>query len=175
MADDGIRDADDREITGDTSRPAAADSGKPMYGVFSPSARETIPRSVATGVFVGGAWASAGLLAACLAAVCSGNDFITARWTMSVIIAFVAYGVLQQVSFNCGRTDGWSYVRSVVTFGVAFYVVLALCALIGEWFPAGSVNAWLLFTAIYAMILALFTFAFKASDDESDDDADDER
>lgn len=175
MADDGIRNADDREIAGDASHPTAADGSKQMYGVFSPSARETVPRSVATGVFVGGAWASAGLLVACLAAVCSGNDFVTARWAMSVIFAFVAYGVLQQVSFNCGRTDGWSYARSVITFGIAFYVVLALCALVGEWFPADSMNAWLLFTAIYAMILALFTFAFKASDDEPEDDADDER
>lgn len=175
MADDGIRNADNREIAGDASHPAAADGSKPMYGVFSPSVRETVPRSVATGVFVGGAWASVGLLAACLAAVCSGNDFVTARWAMSIVIAFVAYGVLQQVSFNCSRTDGWSYARSVVTFGIAFYVALALCALIGEWLPASSVNAWLLFTAIYAMILALFTFAFKVSDDEPEDDMDGEK
>ena len=175
MADDGIGDADNCVMANDAATSIAHDGDKQMYGVFAPSARETVPRSIATGVFVGGAWASAGLIAACLTAVCSGNDFVTARWTMSIVIAFVAYGVLQQVSFNCNRTDGWSYARSVVAFGIAFYVVLALCTLIGKWLPVGNVNAWLLFTAIYAMILALFAFAFKASDDASDDDADGER
>lgn len=175
MADDGIGDADNRVMADDAATSSAHDGDRQTYGVFAPSARATVPRSIATGVFVGGAWASAGLIIACLAAVCSGNDFVTARWAMSIVIAFVAYGVLQQVSFNCNKTDGWSYVRSVITFGIAFYVVLTLCALIGKWLPVGSVNAWMLFTAIYAMILVLFAFAFKASDDDPDDDTDGEK
>ena len=113
------------------------------------STHDTLPGAAIAGALVGSAWASAALLCTCLVAVCSGNDFVTARWAMSLVIAFVACGVLQRVSFDCRKTDGWSYERSVITFGVVLYVVLALCALVGAWLPAGNASAWLLFTAIY--------------------------
>lgn len=135
------------------------------------STHDTLPGAAIAGALVGSTWASAALLCTCLVAVCSGNDFVTARWAMSLVIAFVACGVLQRVSFDCRKTDGWSYERSVITFGVALYVVLALCALVGAWLPAGNASAWLLFTAIYAMVLALLAFAFKAGDGWCDGDA----
>ena len=135
------------------------------------STHDTLPGAAIAGALVGSAWASAALLCTCLVAVCSGNDFVTARWAMSLVIAFVACGVLQRVSFDCRKTDGWSYERSVITFGVVLYVVLALCALVGVWLPAGNASAWLLFTAIYAMVLALLAFAFKAGDGWYDGDA----
>lgn len=135
------------------------------------STHDTLPGAAIAGALVGSTWASAALLCTCLVAVCSGNDFVTARWAMSLVIAFVACGVLQRVSFDCRKTDGWSYERSVITFGVVLYVVLALCALVGVWLPAGNASAWLLFTAIYAMVLALLAFAFKAGDGWCDGDA----
>ena len=135
------------------------------------STHDTLPGAAIAGALVGSTWASAALLCTCLVAVCSGNDFVTARWAMSLVIAFVACGVLQRASFDCRKTDGWSYERSVITFGVVLYVVLALCALVGVWLPAGNASAWLLFTAIYAMVLALLAFAFKAGDGWCDGDA----
>ena len=73
------------------------------------STHDTLPGAAIAGALVGSAWASAALLCTCLVAVCSGNDFVTARWAMSLVIAFVACGVLQRVSFDCRKTDGWSY------------------------------------------------------------------
>lgn len=141
------------------------EEARPMYGVFSPDPYDTVARSIAAGTFVGGTWAAGGLAVACIAAICSGSDFVTARWALSVIIAFVACGMLQQVAFNCQKTDGWTYIKSVLTFGIAFYVVLALCVLIGAWFPAGLWQAWLLFTAVYAVILVAASLAGAYGDD----------
>lgn len=159
----------EEEVQGNDKRRPESD-GK-TRGIFAQSTRDTLPGTAIAGALVGSAWASAGLIVSCLAAVCSGNDFVTARWAMSLVIAFVACGVLQRASFDCRKTDGWSYERSVITFGVALYVVLALCALVGAWLPAGNASAWLLFTAIYAMVLALLAFAFKAGDGWYDGDA----
>ena len=72
------------------------------------STHDTLPGAAIAGALVGSTWASAALLCTCLVAVCSGNDFVTARWAMSLVIAFVACGVLQRVSFDCRKTDGWS-------------------------------------------------------------------
>lgn len=172
MDDDKGRENEVEVMQGNDKRRPESD-GK-ARGILDQSTRDTLPGAAIAGALVGSAWASAALLCACIAAVCSGNDFVTARWSLSLVIAFVACGALQHASFDCRKTDGWSYARSVITFGVALYVVLALCSLVGAWLPAGNASAWLLFTVIYAMVLTLLAFAFKAGDGWHDGDEEDE-
>lgn len=169
MDDVNGRENEEEVIQGNNKR--RPEPGGNARGILAHSTHDTLPGAAIAGALVGSAWASAALLCTCLVAVCSGNDFVTARWAMSLVIAFVACGVLQRASFDCRKTDGWSYERSVITFGVALYVVLTLCALVGAWLPAGNASAWLLLTAIYAMVLALLAFAFKAGDGWYDGDA----
>lgn len=153
-----------------TKAKAGDDAGRLLYGVFSPDTSDTVPRSVTAGAFIGGAWAAVGLLVACVVVGCAGDGTLGVRWVASVIIAFVACAVLQQVAFDCRRTEGLPYARAVAAFGVSFYVVLALCALLGQWLPSGSAGTWVLFTVIYAMVLVLIACALKIGADDGDDD-----
>ena len=77
---------------------------------------------------------------------------------ISFILAGVACGVLQQLWFNWERAFGIAYGRRVAGFGLTYFPVLVLCALLGNWLPADVPAAWALFVALYLLILFVLTF-----------------
>lgn len=68
--------------------------------------------------------------------------------------------VLQLIFFTPAVIKYMSYAPRVALFGACFYVVLVVFALVMNWFPAEATGAWISFTAIYLVLLALFTLLF---------------
>ncbi|MGN0287924.1 MAG: hypothetical protein ACI4B6_09715, partial [Atopobiaceae bacterium] len=131
------------------------------YGVFDPQMSQTAGRAVAMGTFVGSSWAVAAI--ACWAvgsALAGGGISQEARWIVSVVLGMLAGGVLQQLWFNFVPSMRLSYARRIAGFGVTYFVVLAGCAVLGEWLPVGIPLAWAGFAGLYLVVLAVLTVVF---------------
>lgn len=74
---------------------------------------------------------------------------------MSITIlgaAFILAG-LRGLWFTDKIIKSMAYSLRIFGFGVTAFVVLAVCAWVGEWFPMDVPGAWVSFTAIYLVIL----------------------
>ena len=81
-------------------------------------------------------------------------------WTIAG--AMLAAVIMQLIFFTPFVIRRMSYVVRTVLFGLCFYVVLAALAVAFNWFPADMPAAWISFTVIYLVILALSTVVFTA-------------
>ncbi len=142
-----------------------------VYGVFDGEEHETVGRAMAMGAFVGSAWAVAAVVVWAVAgAVARGGLDGTARWVLSVVVAMLAGGILQQLWFNFRATARLSYAGRIAGFGLTYFAILAGCAALGSWLPAGNPWAWVSFAVLYLMVLAaltiVFTVAFRRRSEE---------
>lgn len=68
--------------------------------------------------------------------------------------------VMQLVFFTPLVIRRLGYAARVALFGVSFYAILTLFAAFFGWFPADIPGAWITWTVIYVVILALLTVLF---------------
>lgn len=74
--------------------------------------------------------------------------------TWTLLLAAVAFAVLQSVWFTDRFIRNLAYPARIFGFGVTAFAVLALCAWLGGWFPMDEPWAWITFAVIYLAILA---------------------
>ena len=114
--------------------------------------------AIGAGYYAGSGMACGMLAVALLAGAAAGVWDTGMAFCLSFILAGVACGVLQQLWFNWERAFGIAYGRRVAGFGLTYFPVLVLCALLGNWLPADVPAAWALFVALYLLILFVLTF-----------------
>lgn len=78
----------------------------------------------------------------------------------SILGACVIAGALQFVFFTPVLIKHMGYAPRVALFGICLYVALAALACALNWFPVDAASAWISFTCIYLVLLALFTWIF---------------
>lgn len=71
-----------------------------------------------------------------------------------LIAAFLLAG-LRGLWFTDDIIKSMGYSLRIFGFGVTAYIVLAVCAWAGEWFPMDELGAWASFTTIYLIILII--------------------
>ncbi|WP_373576472.1 hypothetical protein [Parafannyhessea umbonata] len=131
------------------------------YGTFNPEVHVTAGGAVSMGAFVGSTWAVGVFVCWAVAtAIASGGLDQTTGIVLSVAVAMLAGGILQQLWFNFAPAFRLSYPRRIAGFGVTYYVVLLACAAMGAWLPFGNPYAVAGFTITYLAILAILTVAF---------------
>lgn len=80
--------------------------------------------------------------------------------TITLLIGCVCLAILQSFWFTNRILKRLAYPGRVLGFGLTAFVVLALCAYLGQWLPTDDLGAWGTFTLIYLAILALMTAAY---------------
>ncbi len=68
--------------------------------------------------------------------------------------------LLQIVFFTPLVFRSMAYGPRIGLFGLSLYLILSLFAIGFDWFPADSIGAWVSFTVIYLIILAIMTVLF---------------
>ena len=116
--------------------------------------------AVVSGLLSGSAIALTMLLAPALV------DAVTTGMTrglvmlLSIVVAGLAGGLLQQVWFNPRVLGlGWGYPARIAAFGSSYFAVLAACAWVGEFLPREA-GPWVSFVVFYLVFLALMTALF---------------
>lgn len=130
------------------------------YGVFVSDEHTHAGTAIAMGVFTGCTWAAAGLIIWAISDIAAQGPTSSTLWMLSFLLAMAAGGILQQLWFNFAPAQRFSYGTRIAGFGLTYFAVLALCALLGAWLPAGSPSAWAVFAAIYLAVLAVLTLVF---------------
>lgn len=74
--------------------------------------------------------------------------------------AMLAAALLQMIFFTPVVIRRMSYLVRIALFGICLYIVLVVCAVFLDWFPAEIPWAWVSFTVTYLAIFALMTFFF---------------
>ncbi len=140
-------------------------STKKQYGVFSGELNEHAGTALAMGVFIGSSWAVAAVIACSIAMLTAGTDTASLRWILSIVLGMLSGGILQQLWFNFRPALRLTYGARIAGFGITYFLILALCALLGSWLPVGEPLAWAGFAGLYLLVLAIltlvFTFAFR--------------
>lgn len=130
------------------------------YGVFAGELHEHAGAAIAMGVFVGSSWAVAAVIACSLAMLVEGSATADLRWILSIVFGMLAGGILQQLWFNFRPALHMSYGGRIAGFGISYFLVLALCALLGSWLPDGMPAARAGFAGLCLSTLAILTLAF---------------
>lgn len=130
------------------------------YGVFVSDEHTRAGGAIAMGTFTGCTWVAAGLLIWALSDIARQGPTASTLWVLSFLLAMTGGGILQQLWFNFVPAQRFSYGARIAGFGLTYFAVLAACALIGAWLPAGSPSAWAVFAAIYLAILAVLALIF---------------
>lgn len=143
------------------------------YGVFAGELHEHAGAAIAMGVFVGSSWAVAAVIACSLAMLVEGSATADLRWILSIVFGMLAGGILQQLWFNFRSALHMSYGGRIAGFGISYFLVLALCALLGSWLPDGMPAARAGFAGLCLSTLAIltltFTYAFRKRSAEYQD------
>lgn len=135
-------------------------STKKHYGVFSGELHEHAGTAIAMGVFVGSSWAVAAIVCCSVALLAAGSATADLRWLLSIVLGMLSGGILQQLWFNFRPALHVGYGGRIAGFGITYFAVLALCALLGSWLPGGEPFAWAGFAGLYLIVLAVLTLAF---------------
>jgi hypothetical protein len=135
-------------------------SMKKQYGVFSGELNKHAGTAIAMGVFIGSSWAVAAVIACGIAMLVGGAATADIRWILSIVLGMLAGGILQQLWFNFRPALRIAYGRRIAGFGITYFLILALCALLGSWLPEGIPEAWAGFAGLYLLILSILTLAF---------------
>lgn len=130
------------------------------YGVFTRELHEHAGTAIAMGVFIGSSWAVAAVIACSIAMLGAGAASADLRWILSIVLGMLSGGILQQLWFNFRPAVRIGYGRRIAGFGITYFLVLSLCALLGSWLPEGIPEAWAGFAGLYLIILAVLTLTF---------------
>ena len=130
------------------------------YGVFAGELHEHAGTAIAMGIFVGSSWAAAAVIACSLAMLAAGTVTADLSWILSIVFGMLAGGILQQLWFNFRPALHMGYGARIAGFGISYFLILALCALLGSWLPEGIPEAWAGFAGLYLIILAALTLMF---------------
>lgn len=133
---------------------------KKHYGVFSGELHEHAGTAIAMGVFVGSSWAVAAIVCCSVALLAAGSATADLRWLLSIVLGMLSGGILQQLWFNFRPALHVGYGGRIAGFGITYFAVLALCALLGSWLPEGKPLAWAAFAGLYLVVLAALTLMF---------------
>lgn len=125
--------------------------------VFDREPKNSMSGAVGAGFFTGSMWAVCMLLVCTIVGIAFSGFNRGLAICLSLIIAGIAGGILQQVWFNYRATRRFTYGMRLFLFGITYLVVLAACALMGNWLPAGNPYAWITFVVIYLVVFAVMT------------------
>lgn len=81
---------------------------------------------------------------------------------LAIGAALLGCAMLQSVFFTPLLIKRMGYGPRLALFGVCLYALLAICAVLLDWFPAENAGAWISFTIAYVVILAAMTALFTA-------------
>ncbi len=82
---------------------------------------------------------------------------------LSMLAASLWIGFLQWLCFVRETGHRVSYGARIVLFAAGLFPVLAACAYFQRWFPAENTAAWVGFTALFFLLLAVFTLCFEVA------------
>lgn len=134
--------------------------GNDRERLFSDQQFGSVGVAVRAGILVGCLISCVMLVASIAMGVLHGimNDGMV--YCLSLILAGVAGGVLQQLWFNLEATMlRLRYPTRLLGFAMSYYACLVGCALLGHWVPP-IVEAWVGFTVIFLAILLVLTIVF---------------
>lgn len=117
----------------------------------------TLGGALGTGFYTGSTYAVGTLFVTLLAGIGFAGPTAGILLSLSVLVAGLACGILQQIWFNWEGTLRWSYPVRLAWFGVTLFASLAACAWLGGWVPKGNLWAWLIFSLVFLAILAVLT------------------
>lgn len=123
--------------------------------VFSDYEKWTAGPAIATGFFIGSGITVVILLVCIVGSLIFAGPIEGILLTLSLIIAGLAGGILNQLFFNYLPAFRMSYPVRMFLFSVSYFVVLLGCAYLGNWFPKDVVGAWVLFVVIFLAILLI--------------------
>ncbi|MGI6216936.1 MAG: hypothetical protein ACOYIK_04915 [Coriobacteriales bacterium] len=127
--------------------------------VFSEDEKWTVGPAIATGFFTGSGIVVVVLLVCIVGSLIFAGPIEGILLTLSLVIAGIAGGILQQLFFNYMPAYRMSYPMRLFLFSVSYFVVLLGCAFLGNWFPKDIVGAWILFVVIFLAILLIASLA----------------
>lgn len=81
--------------------------------------------------------------------------------TFTILLASVAFSVLQALWFTDKAIKWLSYPLRILGFGITAFLVLSGCAWLGDWFPMENGWAWVTFAIIYFVILVVCCIVFQ--------------
>ena len=76
--------------------------------------------------------------------------------------AMLVAALLQMIFFTPLIIRRMGYLARIVIFGICLYVVLVVCAVFLDWFPAETPWAWMSFTVTYLAAFAVMSLIFTA-------------
>ena len=82
---------------------------------------------------------------------------------LSMLAASLWIGFLQWLCFVRETGHRVSYGARIVLFAAGLFPVLAACAYFQRWFPPENTAAWVGFTALFFLLLAVFTLCFEVA------------
>ncbi len=82
---------------------------------------------------------------------------------LSMLAASLWIGFLQWLCFVRETGHRVSYGARIVLFAAGLFPVLAACAYFQRWFPPENAAAWVGFTALFFLLLAVFTLCFEVA------------
>lgn len=88
----------------------------------------------------------------------SAKSGILICWEIAGIM--LAAAILQMLFFTPVLIKRLGYIPRLTIFGLSLYVLLAICGIVFNWFPADNAGVWVGFTITYLIVLALMTVVF---------------
>jgi hypothetical protein len=125
--------------------------------IFSEDEKRTVGQAVSTGFFTGSGIAVVMLIVFIVLGLIFAGPVEGILLALSLIIAGIAGGILQQLFFNYLPAFRMSYPVRIFLFSISYFAVLIGCAFLGDWFPKDNVGAWILFVVIFLAILLVLT------------------
>lgn len=104
---------------------------------------------------------TAGLMVITVAAMLFGRDTISVRIIWQVVFLALIFGALQYLLFSENVFRRMGTPGRMALLCISMLVVLALFALIFQWFPVKSLSSWLLFVGVYAAFFAVATVVLR--------------
>jgi hypothetical protein len=132
---------------------------KRKAAVFSEDEKRTVGEAISTGFFTGSGITVVILIVCIVGSLIFAGPIAGILLTLSLVIAGIAGGILQQLFFNYLPAFRMSYPVRLFLFSVSYFAVLLGCAYLGNWFPMDNVGAWVLFVVIFLAILLIATLA----------------
>ena len=81
--------------------------------------------------------------------------------TLSILAASASFAILRGIWFTDKVIRRLSYPLRIFGFGITSFIMLSLCAWLGNWFPMDNLWAWLTFAAIFLAILIICCIAYQ--------------
>jgi hypothetical protein len=82
-------------------------------------------------------------------------------YSLTFLLAAFLLAAFHTLWFTDVAIKHLSYPLRILSFSITAYASLVLCALLGNWFPAANLYAWIIFTGIFLVILAAFCIGYQ--------------